>query len=462
MKLKISRILHAGYVFECGETSIAFDPIFENPFSRNCHAFPNVKFDHVQIRKLKFAAVFISHFHDDHCSLESLDFLDRGTPIYMYCLYDEMFAMMRELGFREVHPLRLDVAVRIGEFEVIPRRALDSEVDSMFHVQGAGLNVLNVVDSWIDPATLKRLAAFAPWDMVLWPFQTMRELEVLAPRRAVAAPGTLPPEWTEPLQTLNPRFVVPSSCQFQQEPWSWYNHALFPVSYRRFQEELGGVLPQAQVVRLNPSVSVTLDKSSLESAPPLPWVLPVGEQDVDYEYRPDLKPPPTAEIARRFAPLDADPLKSVWDYCCRGLIEKYNSMEPPLDEYFATPRTWRLSVFDHRGEGRHFHYRIDGGRMESLGEDPGALSWTTEIPVAKFYAALALGESLTSMYLRINDGIFDAATERELDSVDIVEDPLIRCLFTGAFGAYQAAQLKRLKTSGTPPAPVRSSAAEPN
>ena len=36
--LTISRILHAGYVFECDGSRIAFDTIFENPFSRNCHA----------------------------------------------------------------------------------------------------------------------------------------------------------------------------------------------------------------------------------------------------------------------------------------------------------------------------------------------------------------------------------------------------------------------------------------
>lgn len=33
MNLQISRILHAGYLFEYGDQKIAFDPIFENPFS---------------------------------------------------------------------------------------------------------------------------------------------------------------------------------------------------------------------------------------------------------------------------------------------------------------------------------------------------------------------------------------------------------------------------------------------
>jgi hypothetical protein len=48
------------------------------------------------------------------------------------------------------------------------------------------------------------------------------------------------------------------------------------------------------------------------------------------------------------------------------------------------------------------------------------------------------------MYMRINDTVFDADTERALLDADVVDDPLIRCLFGDSFGAYQAAQLRRL------------------
>lgn len=257
--LTISRILHAGYVFECEDTRIAFDTIFENPFSRNCHAFPDVRFEHDEIRRQRFAAVFISHFHDDHCSLESLDLLDRATPLYIYCIFDELFDMVRQLGFTDVHQLRLNAPVDVGPFQVVPREAMDADVDSMFQVRAAGLNVLNVVDSWIDEGTLAQLAREAPWDMVLWPFQTMREIEVLSPSRAAAAQPALPEEWIAQLKVLNPRCVVPSSCQFLQEPWSWYNRAFFPITYRQFAQEVGAALPEAQVVRLNPSASVLLD-----------------------------------------------------------------------------------------------------------------------------------------------------------------------------------------------------------
>jgi L-ascorbate metabolism protein UlaG (beta-lactamase superfamily) len=441
--LRISRILHAGYVFECDGTRIAFDTIFENPFSRNCHAFPDVRFDHEQIRRQRFDAVFISHFHDDHCSLESLDLLDRATPLYIYCLFDELFDMVRQLGFSQVHALRLNEPVRVGAFEVIPREAMDADVDSMFQVKAAGLNVLNVVDSWIDDGTLAGLVEEGPWDMVLWPFQTMRELEVLAPSRAVAAPPELPEEWLAQLKALNPRYVVPSSCQFLQEPWSWYNRAFFPISYAQFAQEVGAALPEARVVRLDPSASRLLDATSLRPAPPLRWVIPVGRQDVDYVYEGNAAPPSTADIARHFAPLTEAQLGRVMEYCRVGLLERYREVEAASD-YFDRPRIWQLSVYDHAGQVTRFRYRLEPDGSAHADEGSAPLAWTTDIPAAKLYAALELGESLTSMYMRINDTAFDANIERDLADADVVDDPLIRCLFSDSFGAYQAAQLRRL------------------
>ena len=444
MTLRISRILHAGYVFECDGTRIAFDPIFENPFSTNCHAFPEVRFNYEQIRRERFDAVFISHFHDDHCSLESLDLLDRSTPIHMYCLFDELFGMVSALGFVNLHRLETNVMVRVGSFAVIPREALDSDVDSMFQIRAAGMNVLNVVDSWISPVALAELANESPWDMVLWPFQTMREIEVLAPSRAEAASPEVPTEWLDQLTVLNPRFVVPSSCQLTQEPWSWYRHRFFPITYAHFKQEVERALPGAKVVRLNPSVSVLLDENSIQAAEPLRWVVPVGEQDVDYRYDGTVEPPRTAEIARHFAELRSDEMNVVLDYCRSGLLGKYEDMELPEDSFFDKARAWRLSIYDHTGAKTEFHYRVEGDTIALLDGAVAPLAWTTEVPATKLYAALTQGEALTSMYMRINDSVFDAGIEEEIESAEIVDDPLIRCLFNDVFGAYQAAQLRRL------------------
>lgn len=443
MTLRIARILHAGYVFSCGGVEIAFDPVFENPFSRNCHAFPPVRFDVEAIRQQRFDAVFISHYHDDHCSLDSLDLLPRSTPIYLYCLFEELFDMLRALGFEQVHQLRTNAPVHVGPFQVTPREALDADVDAMFQIQAEGRNILNVVDAWIAPDIVEQLAALGPWDMVLWPFQTMRELDVLSPSRATPGAPTLPEEFIEQLQRLAPRVVVPSSCQFVQESWSWYNHAMFPITYAQFQREVEQALPDAQVLRLNPSVAVEFAGAALLPAAPLAWVIPVGAQDGDFEYDPTRPVPSTADIARRLDRLDASEFAAVMQFCEHGLAERFKAMEPSDSPYFDSARVWRLKVYGHDGAPASFHYRVCGEHIERIGDDD-VPAWLTEVPAAKLYGALARGEALTSMYLRVNDTVFDPATEAELDEAEVIEDPLIRCLFNGVFGAYQAAQLARL------------------
>lgn len=442
MSLLISRILHAGYLFESDSTRIAFDPIFENPFSRNCHAFPPVCFDLTGVQSLELDAVFISHLHDDHCSIDSLALLDRATPIYLYCVFDELFAMIRALGFAQVHRLRIGEPVTIGAIEVTPREALDADVDALFQVRAGGMNVLNVVDAWIGPEVIDQLAALGPWDMVLWPFQPMRELAVIAPSRATPHMPGLPEDWIEQLAMLAPRFVVPSSCQFVQEDWSWYNHAMFPMTYREFADEVTAALPAIAVRRLDPGVSVRLSADGLEDAPRLAWVIAEGPQEVDFDFRPGLVPPSTADIARRFAALSPSEDALVLDFVTARLPARYRAMELPEDSYFVKRRNWRLRLYDHMGEVRQFDYVVEGDAI-SLSAEPLAPGWLTEVAACKVYAALERGESLTSMYVRINDAVFDADSEADLAAADIVDDPLIRCLFDERVGAYQLAQLQQ-------------------
>ncbi len=67
------------------------------------------------------------------------------------------------------------------------------------------------------------------------------------------------------------------------------------------KNEIGQILPQTEVVRLDPSVSVYLDNTSVQTAASLEWVS-LKEHEVDYEYKKDLKPPATSEISKKFPP----------------------------------------------------------------------------------------------------------------------------------------------------------------
>ena len=450
--INISRILHAGYLFESEidgqNTKIVFDPIFENPFSRNCYSFPKVTFDITAIRNLELTAIFISHIHDDHCSLESLDLLDKSIPIYIYCHSEKTISLIRELGFLEVNTLNINETIEVGEFKVTTRRALDHDIDSIFHIQFQDLNILNVVDSWIDYQTLDLLLR-ETWDLVLWPFQTMREVEVLSPSRAGKAIRELPPEWIEQLSRLRPKYVIPSSCQFIHEEWSWYNRALFPISYMQFHNQMATALPEAQVIRLNPSDSRRLTKTDFIVSEALTWVQVEGEPNVDYDFEDNMVPPTTSEVSKHFAALTPQQTEFVYEYCKVLLVSTFEKLEPTQDKYFEIPKKWQLTIYDHLGYSKNFLFLVDLNKMRFLeSSDPlnkMSLGWRTEVSIAKLFAALELGETLTSMYLRINDQSFDLDIEAKLQELDPLNDPLVRCLFNSNLATYHDVQIQEIR-----------------
>lgn len=419
MSIQVSRLLHAGYLLKSKEATLLFDPIFENPFSVNCYAYPSIEFDLTKVQNLKPDAVFISHYHDDHCSLKSLDLLPKSTPIYLFCIYEELFQWIRKLGFSNVYSLQLNSTIQIKDFSITVRPALDRDTDSVFHIESQGLNILNVVDSWIDDDTLKRIAK-TKWDLILWPFQTMREVEVLIPEEAEKPVRTLPPEWLDQLKTLNPRIVVPSSCQFIQEEWSWQREFYFPISYQQFANEMELLLPDTKVLRINPGESYLLSEQGIEPIARIDWIKPKGDQNVEYDINEKLKIPTTAEVASHFPALSESETTFVYNYCENELLKKY------LQSTYAAA-VWCLKIYNHQGFLKEFFYSKDNSR-----KDP---DWITEISIAKLYSALTSGESLSSLYLRI---------ALKPQSSDPMEDPLIEALYSGIFGSYQRSQLNQL------------------
>lgn len=435
MSLKVSRVLHAGYLFESNHTRLLFDPIFESPFSKNCYAFPAVEFDIQAIKNLKLDAIFISHYHDDHFSMESLNLLDRNTPVYMFSIFDELFQLLKTLGFQKIHPIELSKSIQLGEFEILPLEALDQDVDSIYHIKTQGLNILNVVDSWIGPSTMEKLLETQKWDLILWPMQCMRELEVLSPSTAepiTAETLELPNEWIEQLQQLNPTALIPSACQFRFEDWSWYNQSFFPISYAQFEKQIHVVLPKTQVLRLNPGQSLTYE-NAFRYGDRIPWIKPIGPQEIDYTFELKSTPLATEEIAKKLCPLSKAQQQLVERFCQQEILSRFSQLMDWEDSFFRTQRIWQLRTYTHDGHLKAYNYEIAGQNIKRV-ENSDLHDWSTEIPESKLFGALDDGESLTSIYVRVNNP----------NGQDPLEDPLLRCLYEGLLGSYQKAQLKRL------------------
>ncbi len=434
--IKIWRILHAGYLFEYRGYRILFDPLFESPFSVNCYSFPEVRFDYAEVCKLQVDAIFISHYHEDHCSLESLQYLDRTIPIYMFCVHPEMFEILQQLGFLNVHSICLEQKIEVGSFRIHPHRALDQDVDCLFEIETDSFRVLNVVDSWIDVEKENELACKS-WDVMLWPFQTMRELEVLNPNFDMKKAPELPIEWLRQIERLCPRFLVPSSCQFQMEKDSWYNSYFFPISYHFFADEISKLNKNIQILRMDPGVGFHF-KNALEclDLPALSWIHRGRDDSVDYAFDPAAKVPSMIEIASFLPDISEKESQFLVRYFEKEVFDRFVELDPDLSLIFYKARVWHLIVYDRSGGRRIFRYSIKTSKIVATEADTP--DWITEISAYKLYKALVEAESLNSIYIRIQPQ-FEGS-----DSSDVMQDPLLRILYEGRFATYQKEQLKRL------------------
>lgn len=454
--IQVSRVFHAGYIFTASDgTRVLFDPIFESPFATNCYPFPATTIDHAELAKDHFDAVFISHHHDDHFSLLSLDRLDRKTPIYLYCRTPEPFDFLRELGFESVHSLELNVAVTIGSFEITPRPSVNREVDALFEIESGNLRILNCVDAWIEDTTVAELSQ-RKWDLVLWPFQTLLETDIICPQFALPADQTLPQEWLTQIEVLSPRFVVPSSCQFLHEAGSWVNSAHFPITYVEFAREVSAL--GATVVKLDPGVEADLTEQGFVLRGRVPWVRSVQQStnttgsEYDYVYDANVIAPPTSEVAQRFGSVTEDEWMTLIQFIRAELPIRFSELRESSEDYFSKSRVWSLTLHDPIHGAIEFKFDIDGRQMieSSKTFSRNALpEWRSEIIASKLLSCLNDGESLTSLYLRVNDGDFSNECLDELKWVDVLADPLIRCLYEKDTHAFQRAQLKKLLRSRT-------------
>ena len=200
------------------------------------------------------------------------------------------------------------------------------------------------------------------------------------------------------------------------------------------------ILPQSTVIKMNPGSTIVLSADSITKGEPVSWIHPMGDQDLDYQYDRQVVPQDPQIIANHFPPLPPDQMDAVVQYCEAKLPAKYRTLDMVEQGFFSVPRSWRLTVYDARQQPRNFFYAIDGLHIEPSLEVPA--DWSTEVSAHKLWGALNRGETLTSMYLRLND---HSVRLEDVLGIDPGEDPLIRCLFSGNFGAYQKHQLVELK-----------------
>jgi hypothetical protein len=117
--LSLTFLGHQGWLFQCAESCVLFDPILGDSFGHSLgtdfRVFPARTIDISRLPKIE--AVFISHEHLDHFHLPSLSVLPRSTRIFLgplmpRCVEDALTS----LGF---------VPVRLDHFSTVVLAALE-------------------------------------------------------------------------------------------------------------------------------------------------------------------------------------------------------------------------------------------------------------------------------------------------------------------------------------------------
>ncbi|MFN8846910.1 MAG: hypothetical protein ACK5W9_08675 [Bdellovibrionales bacterium] len=319
----------------------------------------------------------------------------------------------------------------INNIEVIARSALNPEMDCVFEIKCEGLKILNVVDSWLDPLTYQFLVHESPWDLILWPFQILREAEVLSPKLCRENPEAWPQEWIEQLKMLNPRCLIPSSCQFRHEDWSWYNKSLFSVSYADFFQIVENHFPKTQALKLNPGQSLVIEKNNFSLGPALDWIQYKNFEDSDYFWDKDFTILNQNEISKKFPGLSILEKEVIQNFLELEIIPIFFEIGPSNALFFNVRRFWKLSVFDSQGFEIVYSYIIDENQLIRTHTIENSPYWHTQISEFKLYCALRRGEPITSLYIQV----------REHFNEDVLEDPLIRILSARDPLKYQKYQL---------------------
>jgi hypothetical protein len=118
--LTITFLGHQGWLVSAGGTHVMIDPILSDEFGAIADA--GLKVFPPRCLTLESAppisAIFISHEHDDHFHIKSLNCLDRKIPVFLSARSSNAAKVALEtMGFRAMR-VEADVAVKIGQIEL--------------------------------------------------------------------------------------------------------------------------------------------------------------------------------------------------------------------------------------------------------------------------------------------------------------------------------------------------------
>ncbi|MCH9687408.1 MAG: MBL fold metallo-hydrolase [Deltaproteobacteria bacterium] len=282
---QVTFIGHQGWLFRTASTTVLLDPLLTERFGHGGHlglvypprivrpeAFPPVD------------AVVLSHEHDDHFDIPSLERLDRRIPIHLSARSSRAsHALLQQMGF-SVFPLVPQALLAVGDLRLLPfvadHRATPNSDEwdvlpfVLWDTQGHG-SVVSSIDVRMPQSLLDRLPQLVPrpgiWchanNSTSVAFQNLGGPCLVdeddTPRLAkvvLARHARLARAWGRPVATL----VGGGGWSFGGDR-AWIDHHAFPFESERLCESLRTLQPDDSFIAPGPGYTLTLEHGRVVS-----------------------------------------------------------------------------------------------------------------------------------------------------------------------------------------------------
>ena len=259
--MRVHFIGHASLLIEAGSVTILMDPVFQDPNFEETSAMSPQR--EVNLEKLpRYDVIVVSHRHLDHFDIRTLASLDRQCPVLIPDGDSLLQRAFERLGFERCLPLRDKQSVAFGGATLTPTPSKANVREFGLIVRDSTATVWNQVDTIVDPATVRDVAAgFGPFDLLLAPWQPLLESEVLT-----NGPTSFPFERYFKLllnvQLVHSRAVVPHACGYKYiGEGKWLNKFVFPATREMFIRDVSALASDIQALVPNPGDTVDVENA---------------------------------------------------------------------------------------------------------------------------------------------------------------------------------------------------------
>lgn len=268
------RLAHAGYFVSSKKTKLLLDPIFFNDWLEFLTLNPRVDFNFSQIKNLKPDAVVISHFHNDHFCLRSLNLVSREALIVYPRGCQTIPYWLKMIGFKNFKELGTGEMFKIGDIEIEATISHISGVHEMgMYIQKGKTKVLNLVDTIVSKEDVKDIVRRKGQPSASFCFyQPLRETQVLKRNFSASFPRKKYQSLLEIVEEMPESIIVPSACSWAYKFEPELNHWMFPVTEEKFCHDVKKRFPHTKPKILAPGEGLIFDNGNLRNIQCLSWV----------------------------------------------------------------------------------------------------------------------------------------------------------------------------------------------